>query len=163
MKINFYWKLECNMPPRTNSAVEKQTLCNTSLTQHASSVWGSMKGCLHNITFPFHYNKQCSNPHRSISACSDKSPQEVRVHSQGSSQGICDRTSGAGTGFSPNTSVSPVSTIPLMLHVHNHLNTTYIKRTRGRSLKTFIQNNVASHIGEQWTEICSEAISVFKC
>ena len=38
---------------------------------------------------------------------------------------------------STNAPVSPVSIIPLMLHAHLHINTTSIRRTSGRGLRTF--------------------------
>jgi len=48
---------------------------------------------------------------------------KARVQSQVSPQEICGEQSGTGTGFSTNTSVSPVSTIPEMFYIHFHFNT----------------------------------------
>jgi hypothetical protein len=42
---------------------------------------------------------------------------------------IYNERSGNETGISPSTSVSPVSTIPPMLHTHFHLITTIIRKT----------------------------------
>jgi hypothetical protein len=49
------------------------------------------------------------------------SPSMARVRFQASPCEICDKQSGIGTGFSPSTSVSPVSTIPPMLHTHSFI------------------------------------------
>lgn len=137
---------------------KNKTLHSTSVTQHASRVYGSMKGSLHNITLPFHYNKQCSIPHRSIKTCSDQSPQETRVHSQGSSQGIGGGKVALVQGF------LRILLIPLSAPFFQcSMSISTLITTSGRSLKTFIQNNVASHIGKQCTEIHFHAISVFKC
>lgn len=46
---------------------------------------------------------------------------EARVHSQVTLYEICSGQGGIGTGFSPNTSGFPVSTIPPMLHIRLRL------------------------------------------
>ena len=43
---------------------------------------------------------------------------EATVRTQDNAFGPCSGQSGSGTGFSPSTSVSPVSTIPPLLHTH---------------------------------------------
>jgi hypothetical protein len=59
---------------------------------------------------------------------------EARVGSPSSSCEICGGQSGIVTGFSPSTSVFPVSTIPPKLHSHLHLLVAVADRTTGRSL-----------------------------
>ena len=50
---------------------------------------------------------------------------------------ICGGRSASGSGFSPSTSVTPVSIIPPTLHAHLHLLVALTRRTNGRDLGTF--------------------------
>ena len=52
--------------------------------------------------------------------------------------------------LSPSTSVSPVSIIPPMLHIHLHLHVAVIRRTSGRRAGNFKQSNAVSGVG--WGE-----------
>jgi hypothetical protein len=63
--------------------------------------------------------------------------EEAQVQFQVSPCAICCAQSVTLTGFTPGTSVSPVSVIPPMLHTDLQLNTTLTKRTSGRNLRTF--------------------------
>jgi len=53
---------------------------------------------------------------------------------------ICAGLSGCGEGFRPSTWISPISIIPSVLHTHQHINTTTIRRTSGWRLGIFMRS-----------------------
>jgi hypothetical protein len=55
-----------------------------------------------------------------------------------------------GKGYLPVPQLSPVSTIPPMLHTHPHLHAALTKRTNGRSLGTFQKSSALSETGNHW-------------
>jgi hypothetical protein len=59
---------------------------------------------------------------------------EAKVRFQASLCELYSGQSGTGTGFSPSTSVFPVSIIPLVLHTHLHLLVAFISRIRSKML-----------------------------
>ena len=59
---------------------------------------------------------------------------------------VVDRVT--GEGFYSNTSLSPFSIIPKILHAHLNVNTSFIRRTSGRNFGTLKQINAFSDIGE---------------
>jgi hypothetical protein len=70
--------------------------------------------------------------------CHRSDTAEAWVRSQIIPCEICGIQSGTGTGFSPSTSVSPVSIIPPMLHTRLQLHVV-LTRTNRRSLEAFQQ------------------------
>ena len=62
---------------------------------------------------------------------------EIWVRSWPSSCVISGTQSGTGTGFTPSTSVSPVSVAAPMLHVYLHPDIHVVRRTGGRSVEAF--------------------------
>ena len=80
---------------------------------------------------------------------------EVRVRSQIIPCEICGVQSGNGTGFSPSTSVSPVSIISPMLHTHLHLHVALTRRTNRRSPETFQKAMVLQITGALYRPVFS--------
>ena len=72
---------------------------------------------------------------------------EAQFRSQTSSCEVFVGHSGNGTGFSPSTSVSPVSIIPPMLNTHLQLHTSLTRSTNGRSLGIFQKGNLFRNRG----------------
>jgi len=66
---------------------------------------------------------------------------EAQFRSQTSSCEVFVGHSGTGTGFSPSTSVSPVTTIPPTLHTLQ-LHVALTRRTHWRGLGTFQKGNL---------------------
>jgi hypothetical protein len=83
-----------------------------------------------NIPFPDWpcHNSECQSPDLAA---------ETRVQIQVTSCEICGGRSDIGTGFSSSAPVSPVSTIPPILHTHLLLHFVLTRKTERRSLGTF--------------------------
>jgi hypothetical protein len=72
---------------------------------------------------------------------------EAQFRSQTSSCEVFVGHVGAVTGFSPSTSVSPVSIIPPMLHTHLHLHVALTRRTNGAKLENLPKRQSLSESG----------------
>ena len=85
---------------------------------------------------------------------------EARFRSQVSHVGFVVDKVQLEQGFLPVVLFSPISIISPILHTQVHLNTTLIKRTKGRSLGTLKQSNplldVWGTLGDEstFTDIC---------
>jgi hypothetical protein len=73
------------------------------------------------------YNSECQSPNLAA---------VIRVQTQVSFCEICGGRSDTGTGFSSSAPVSPVSTIPPMLHTYLHLHFALTRKPKRRSLGT---------------------------
>jgi len=73
------------------------------------------------------YNSECQSPNLAA---------VIRVQTQVSFCEICGGRSDTGIGFSSSAPVSPVSTIPPMLHTYLHLHFALTRKPKRRSLGT---------------------------
>ena len=86
---------------------------------------------------------------------------EAQFRSQTSSCQVFGGQSGTGTGFSPSSSVFPVSIIlPIILtHVHQHVART--RRTNGPSLAIFQEDNLFRNLGALVRKISSVYVYIY--